>query len=170
MHIYSIQLSFLTAAIQFQILPPPNQADERQPGVINVPIQVTLDPVTSVLQNDVAVFVSVVGGTATGKDCMVWCITYICLTANFFSLLADNDYTLDSGSNSLTLSFANGTANGAIENVPITVLDDLILEGTENIVLFASTQPELSASFVTRKNTIVISILDNDGKLVVFCF
>lgn len=83
-----------------------------------------------------------------------------------FCLLADNDYTLDSESNSLRLSFANGTANGAIENVPITVLDDLILEGTENIVLFASTQPELSASFVTGKNTIVISILDNDGKLV----
>ena len=74
--IYSIQLSFLTAAIQFQILSPPNQADERRPGVINVPILVTLDPVTSVLQNDVAVFVSVVGGTATGrKICMVWCIT-----------------------------------------------------------------------------------------------
>ena len=73
---------------------------------------------------------------------------------------------MDSGSNSLTLSFANGTANGAIENVPITVLDDLALEGTETIVLFASTQPELSASFVTGKNTIVISILDNDGELV----
>ena len=66
-HIYSIQLSFLTAAIQFQILSPPNQADERHPGVINIPILVTLDPVTSVLQNDVSVFVSVVGGTATGR-------------------------------------------------------------------------------------------------------
>lgn len=73
---------------------------------------------------------------------------------------------MDSESNSLRLSFANGTPNGAIENVTITILDDLILEGTENIVLFASTQPELSASFVTGKNTIAISILDNDGKLV----
>ena len=67
-----------------------------------------------------------------------------------------------------SLSFANGTANGAIENVQITVLDDLTLEGTENIVLFASTQPELSASFVTGKNTIVISILDNDGTVYLF--
>ena len=44
------------------------------------------------------------------------------------------------------------------------ILDDLILEGTETIVLFATTQPERSASFVPRKNTIVLTILDNDGK------
>ena len=50
-----------------------------------------------------------------------------------------NDYTLDSGSNSLTLSFANGTANSEIKNAPIIVLDDFALEGTETIVLFAST-------------------------------
>ena len=67
---------------------------------------------------------------------------------------------------SATLSFAIGTPNGAIQNAQVTVLDDLALEGTETIVLFASTQPELSASFVTGKNTIVISILDNDGELV----
>lgn len=66
--------------------------------------------------------------------------------------------------NELTLPFSNGTANGAIQNVPITIFDDLILEGTETIVLFATTQPELSASFVPGENTIVISIVDNDGK------
>ena len=66
--------------------------------------------------------------------------------------------------NELTLSFANGTANGAIQNAPIMILDDFILEGTETIVLFATTQPELSASFVPRRNTAVISIIDNDGK------
>lgn len=49
------------------MLPPMDQADERYPGVINVPIQISLDPVTTVLQNEVDVFVSVVGGTATGK-------------------------------------------------------------------------------------------------------
>ena len=82
----SIQLTvFLTAAIQFQILSPPNQGDERHPGVINVPIQVTLVPVTSVLQNDVAVFVSVLGGTATGKKLSGFCVDRN-LTANFFFL------------------------------------------------------------------------------------
>ena len=71
----SIQLTvFLTAAIQFQILSPPNQGDERHPGVINVPIQVTLVPVTSVLQTDVAVFISVLGGTATGKKLSWFCV------------------------------------------------------------------------------------------------
>ena len=44
------------------------------------------------------------------------------------------------------------------------ILDDLLLEGTETIVLFATTQPELSASFIRRQNAVVISILDNDGK------
>lgn len=53
------------------MLPPTDQADERYPGVINVPIQISLDPVTTVLQNEVDVFVSVVGGTATGKGTMV---------------------------------------------------------------------------------------------------
>lgn len=64
----------------------------------------------------------------------------------------------------MTLSCTNGTANGAIQNVPITILNDLILEGTETIVVFASTQPELSASFVPGHNRIIIPILDNDGK------
>ena len=82
----SIQLTvFLTAAIQFQILSPPNQADERHPGIINVPIQVTLAPVTSVLQDDIAVFVSVLGGTATGKKILWFCVDRN-LTANFFFL------------------------------------------------------------------------------------
>jgi len=62
-------------AVKFWVLPPTDQADERNPGVINVPVQITLDPVTAVLQNDVGVFVTIVGGTATGKGFLVvWCM------------------------------------------------------------------------------------------------
>ena len=49
------------------MLEPTDQADERYPGVINVPIQITLDPVTTILQNDIDVFISIAGGNATGK-------------------------------------------------------------------------------------------------------
>jgi len=69
-----VALVFLHA-VQFWVLPPTDQADERYPGVINVPVQITLDPVTTVLQNDVGVFVTIVGGTATGKGFLVvWCM------------------------------------------------------------------------------------------------
>ena len=49
------------------MLPPTDQGDERNPGVIIVPVQITLDPVTAVLQNEIRVFVSIAGGTATGR-------------------------------------------------------------------------------------------------------
>ena len=49
------------------MLPPTDQANERYPGVIDVPVQIALHPVTAVLQENVDVFVSIVGGTATGK-------------------------------------------------------------------------------------------------------
>ena len=48
------------------MLEPTDQADEHYPGVINVPVQITLDPVT-ILQNDIDVFISIAGGNATGK-------------------------------------------------------------------------------------------------------
>ena len=64
----------------------------------------------------------------------------------------------------LNVSFSAGTANGAIENAPITILDDLIVEGAETVVLFATTEPKILASFVEGQNRVTISILDNDGK------
>ena len=51
---------------------PFDQADEscanRATGVqvVDVPVEVSLDPVTAVLQNDITVTVSIVGGTAQG--------------------------------------------------------------------------------------------------------
>ena len=37
--------------------------------VVDVPVEVALDPVTAVLQNDITVTVSIVGGTAQGTYC-----------------------------------------------------------------------------------------------------
>ena len=49
------------------MLEPPTKGDERRPGVVNVPIQVTISPVGAVLQEDIVVTITVVGGTATSK-------------------------------------------------------------------------------------------------------
>ena len=52
------------------MLDPFDEADERQANavmVVDVPIELSLTPVDSALQNDIEVAVSVIGGTATGK-------------------------------------------------------------------------------------------------------
>ena len=64
-------IASLTTAIEFRILPPAEQADERYPGVINIPIQLTLDQADAVLQTNIDVFVSVEGGTATSKSLLI---------------------------------------------------------------------------------------------------
>ena len=53
------------------MLEPPTKGDERRPGVVNVPIQVTISPVGTVLKEDINVTVTVVGGTASGKKCAI---------------------------------------------------------------------------------------------------
>ena len=56
----------------FTLLQPFDQADERQADattrlqVVNMSIEVALDPVVATLQNNIEVVVSIVGGTATG--------------------------------------------------------------------------------------------------------
>lgn len=69
------QATFLyppTAAIEFRLLEPFDQADESHANaatglqVVNISIEVALGPVNSSLQNDTEVVVSIVGGTATG--------------------------------------------------------------------------------------------------------
>ena len=59
------------------MLEPLTKGDERRPGVVNVPIQVTISPVSAVLKKDINVTVTVVGGTASGKKCAikVWTAT-----------------------------------------------------------------------------------------------
>jgi len=76
-----------------------------------------------------------------------------------------DDYNITStGANQSHHIFPIGTRNGDIVNVSVTILDDLLVEGTETIMLYASTQPGLSASFAPGGNRITLSILDDDGK------
>ena len=52
--------------INFAFVPLPVQGDERNPGVLNIPIQITLSPNIAILRDDIVASVSVLGGTATG--------------------------------------------------------------------------------------------------------
>ena len=59
------------------------------------------------------------------------------------------------------LTFAEGTNNGDI--IFVDILDDLLVEGTENFTLTGSVAPP--ALFVG--GLVTVSIIDNDGKCVV---
>jgi len=48
------------------MLQPPVKGDERYPSVVSIPIQVTISPVGSDLQDAADVTITVLGGTATG--------------------------------------------------------------------------------------------------------
>ena len=47
------------------MLPPPVSGNERRPGFVNLPIQVSVSPITAQLGSDIVVMVGVLGGTAT---------------------------------------------------------------------------------------------------------
>ena len=49
----------------FAMLPPPVSGNERRPGFVNLPIQVSVSPITAQLGSDIVVMVGVLGGTAT---------------------------------------------------------------------------------------------------------
>lgn len=59
-----------TSAVEivFRMLEPPNNGDERSPGNMTIPIQVAISPIDAVLQEDISVTVTAVGGTAAGKQ------------------------------------------------------------------------------------------------------
>ena len=64
----------------------------------------------------------------------------------------------------LTVVFPARTRNGAVMNAPLTVLNDIIVEGTETVVLVGSIQPGVKASFAPGQDRVIIPIWDNDGK------
>ena len=60
------------------------------------------------------------------------------------------------------LVFLNGTNNGTIQTLVISIVDDGLVEGTETIVLSGSvTSP---AMFLPGRNMTTITIIDNERK------
>ena len=78
--------------------------------------------------------------------------------------MIDDFNITNTGDNQTQLTFPTGTRNEDIMNVSVTIRDDFLVEVTETVMLYGSTQPELSASFAPRENRITLSILDDDGK------
>ena len=60
------------------------------------------------------------------------------------------------------VTFALGTNDGNVISTFVDILDDLLVEGTENFTLTGSVAPP--ASFVG--GPVTVSIIDNDGKWV----
>ena len=79
---------------------------------------------------------------------------------------AGEDYTNFPGPSPgvLTVVFPAGTRNGAVMNAPLTVLNDIIVEGTETVVLMGSIQPGVKASLAPGQDRVIIPIWDNDSK------
>ena len=60
------------------------------------------------------------------------------------------------------MTFDPGTTTGSTQNASIDIIDDSLVEGTESFVVSGSvTAP---ASFVSGRDTTMVTILDNDGE------
>lgn len=75
----------------------------------------------------------------------------------------DMDY-IDIGM--LTVTIAAGTKNGAIVKAPLTILNDVIVEGTETIVIVGCIPAGVEASFAAGHDSVTLSICDNDGRCI----
>ena len=84
------------------------------------------------------------------------CVSF---TVIFFNLLAENeDFRLIFQS----LALCRGTSNGNVQSLVVDIIDDFLVEGTENFVVSGvATAP---ASFVPGRDNATVTILDNDGK------
>ena len=67
----------------------------------------------------------------------------------------------------LTVPFAAGTGNGAIVYAPVTIMNDITVEGTETIVIVGSIPAGVKASFVPGEDSVTLAIHDNDSKYTI---
>ena len=102
------------------------------------------------------------GGNATGKagSCVCYnmhgCVSF---TVIFFNLLAENeDFHLVFQS----LALCRGTSNGNVQSLVVDIIDDSLVEGTENFVI--SGNATAPASFVPDRDNATVTIMDNDGE------
>ena len=65
------------------------------------------------------------------------------------------------------MTFDQGATTGSTQNASINIIDDPLVEGTENFVVSGNvTAP---ATFVPGRDTTTVTIMDNDGKCGYFC-
>ena len=77
-----------------------------------------------------------------------------------YILLAETDEDFHLVFQRLTL--CQGTSDGNVESLVVDIIDDFLVEGTESFVISGSaTAP---ASFVPGRESITVTILDDDGE------
>ena len=60
------------------------------------------------------------------------------------------------------LTLCQGTSNGNVQSLVVDVIDDFLVEGTESFVI--SGHATAPASFVPGRESITVTILDDDGE------
>ena len=60
------------------------------------------------------------------------------------------------------LTLCPGTSNNNVQSLVVNIIDDFLVEGTENFVI--SGDATAPASFVPGRDTATVTILDNDGE------
>ena len=143
----------------------PDNGNESTALQLAVPIVINITPSNAFLLTDTIVNISVTGGSATCESMisvshnhshvqLFTCCTCILSPAvgQDFSL-SRTEFTFDAGSNS-----------GNSINIFVQILDDTLVEGTENFTLTGSVAPPASFG-----SSITVSIIDDDGKCVCLC-
>ena len=127
-------------------------------------------PSSAILQTEVTLNFSVVGGNATGKAGSYVCYTFqfisvnkiyvwVSFTDTLFNLLAvDEDFRLVFQ----RLTLCRGTINDNVQSLVVDITDDFLVEGTESFVI--SGDATAPASFMSGRDTATVTILDNDGE------
>ena len=145
-----------------------NKTTTREASVVKMDLQYLLKPPNVTLQEPVIVTVAVVNGSATGRLQVLHVVTFntaALIQNHTFSFLTEgDDFSL---ANSIlkfdtNVTFAQDANGSYVQVLAINILDDHLLEGTENFVISGTvTTP---ASFVPGGGMVTVDILDNDGK------
>ena len=143
----------------------PDNVNETTALQLAVPIVMNITPSNAFLPTETIVNISVTGGSATcesmisvthnhGRLQLFTCCTCI------LSLAVGQDFSLSQ----TEVTFSAGTTDGNTTGIFVNILDDTLVEGTENFTLTGSVAPPASFG-----SSITVSIIDDDGKCVCLC-
>ena len=156
-------IHFTEIQVQFQQSNSTEAPEDKDPRIF-LRIRVIIAPSTAILETEVTLNFSVVGGNATGKAGSYVCYISsmngcVSLTVTFFNLLAVNeDFRLVFQ----RLTLCRGTSNDNVQSLVVDIIDDFLVEGTESFVI--SGDATAPASFVPGRDSATVNILDNDGE------
>ena len=143
----------------------PDNGNESTALQLAVPIVINITPSNAFLLTDTIVNISVTGGSATCESMISVSHNhshvqlFTCCTC-ILSPAVGQDFSLSR----TEVIFGMGANSGSSINILVQILDDTLVEGTENFTLTGSVAPPASFG-----SSITVSIIDDDGKCVCLC-